>query len=61
MPVETWVAWAAMLFVSSASKIALFGSTVTVFVIGADERRRATTTIVNVVVDSGGTDAAACR
>src|SRR3954470_2557414 len=33
-PVPTWVVWVAVLLVSSASKWALFGSTVTVLVIG---------------------------
>ena len=40
MPVVTCVTWVAVLFVSSASKIALLGSTVTVLVMDADERRR---------------------
>src|SRR5262249_57851921 len=52
MPVTTCVACVAVLFVSSDSKIALSGSTVTVFVI-VPTTAGATVTIFTVVVDSG--------
>ena len=54
MPVRDLRLWVATLLVSSASKIALFGSTVTVFGIGP-RSVRATRTIENGTVDSGGT------
>src|SRR6188472_1903406 len=53
-PVATWVVWVAVLLVSSASKIALLGSTVTVLVMDPTNGG-ATRTIVIVVVDSGST------
>src|SRR6185436_5831749 len=53
-PVATCVPWVAVLLVSSASKIALLGSTVTVLVM-APMKGGATSTIVIVVVDSGST------
>src|SRR5688572_7845444 len=53
MPVTTWVTWLALLLVSSASKMALFGSTVMVLAIGPVPGG-ATRTIWTVLVDSGG-------
>src|SRR6476646_8276276 len=54
MPVATCVPWVAVLLVSSASKMALLGSTVTVLVM-EPTKGGATSTIVIMVVDSGPT------
>src|SRR5687767_334156 len=54
MPVMTWVVTLALLLVSSASKMALFGSTVTTLVIGPSVGG-ATSRMVNDSVAAGAT------